>query len=103
MRRYSTLDFVIKDETHMFHFFNYVYGHIYHLQDEKSEYMRVFRWIKFKMKLGFECWRRQCKLQDLIKQAIMQTIDESRALAIANLQKHLYPEPPDDGAPVYSQ
>lgn len=65
--------------------------------------MNVFTCLKFKMKLGFECWRRGCKLQDLVKQAILKTIDETRVLAIANLQKHLYSDHPDDGAPAYSQ
>ena len=52
------------------------------------------------MKLGYECWRRECKLAELVKQAISKTIDESRALAIYNLQKHVKS---DDGAPTYSK
>lgn len=81
---------MIKDETHMLHFFNFVWGQIHgQQQDEDSSHLKVFRLLKFKMKLGYECWRRECSLQDLVSQAIVQTIEETRALSIASLQRHM--------------
>ena len=52
------------------------------------------------MKLGYECWKRNCKLEDLIKAAISKTIDESRILSLYNLQKQVWP---DDGVPQFSE
>ena len=48
--------------------------------------MTIFRKLKFKMKLGYECWKRGCELQKLILDAIQKTLDESLDLATAKLQ-----------------
>ena len=85
MRRYSSLDFVIQDEDNLAAFFNYVWYTIY--QQDDSKFMTVFRLLKFKMKIGYECWKRNCKLEELIKSAISKTIEESRILSLYNLQK----------------
>ena len=61
--------------------------------------MGVFFKLKFKMKLGFECFRQGCQLQDLVVDAIAKTIEEKRALAIDYAQKFMNSE---DGVPAYS-
>ena len=47
--------------------------------------MSVIQKMKFKMKLGFECWKRSCTLVELVLQSIDKTLNESQALAISNL------------------
>ena len=54
LRRYSSLDFMIKEENHMTAFFHVVWAVIYAQQD--SQFMSVYRKLKFKMKLGYHCW-----------------------------------------------
>ena len=54
LRCYSSLDFMIKEENHMTAFFQVAWAVIYAQQD--SQFMSVFRKLKFKMKLGYFCW-----------------------------------------------
>ena len=58
--------------------------------------MQLFRNLKFKMKLGYECWSKGCELKKLVIDAIARTLDESLSLATANLQIYLNM---DDGVP----
>ena len=60
LRRYSTLDFQIKDELHAIAFFHVAWRAVYKVED--SEFMSVYRRLKFKMKLGYNCWKRGCEL-----------------------------------------
>ena len=60
LQRYSTLDFQIQNEENMTAFFHVVWRIVYKLKD--SDFMDIFRKLKFKMKLGYECWRRGCEL-----------------------------------------
>ena len=83
MRTFSTLDFVILDEGHMSAFLN-VMGRLVEKQKD-SQFMSVIQKMKFKMKLGFECWKRSCTLVELVLQSIDKTLNESQALAISNL------------------
>jgi len=57
MRRFSTLDFIIKDDGHMMAFLNVIGRRVY--QQTDSEFIKVFRKMKFKMKLSYECWRQK--------------------------------------------
>ena len=59
-------------------FFHVVWRIVYKLKD--SDFMDIFRKLKFKMKLGYECWRRGCELQQLILDAIKKTLKETLAL-----------------------
>ena len=68
---------------HMAAFFNVAWRAVYHQSD--SEFMSIYRKLKFKMKLGYECWRQGCELQQLILNAIQKTLDEKLALASAKL------------------
>ena len=49
-------------------FFHVAWRAVYGQKD--SEFMDVYRKLKFKMKLGYECWKRGCELQKLILDAI---------------------------------
>lgn len=91
------MDFVIKDEGHLAALFHYAWRKVYGQSD--SEFMGVFGKLKFKMKLGFECFRQGCQLHVLILDAISKTIDEKKALAIDTVQKFMYSE---DGVPAFS-
>lgn len=75
-------------------FFHVAWRAVYGQKD--SEFMDVYRKLKFKMKLGYECWKRGCELQKLILDAIEKTLDESLALSTAKLQKFVKM---DDGVP----
>ena len=57
MRRYSTLDFVVKNESHLMALLHCM-GYCLYKQCD-SAFMAVFRKLKFKMKLGYECWRQR--------------------------------------------
>ena len=97
MRRYSSLDFTIKDENNMYAFFHVAWRLVYHVND--SIFMNIFRLIKIKMKMGYECWRRGCQLQELILDGIKKTLEESLAYSTAMVQKFVNSE---DGVPAYS-
>lgn len=43
-------------------------------QLKNSRFMRLYRNLKFKMKLGYECWKQDCKLSHLVIDAINKTI-----------------------------
>ena len=96
MRTFSTIDFAIADEQDLMAFY-YVIGRII-LKQKDNKFFNVFRKLKFKMKLGYECFERGFKLSTLFRKAIEKTLDESEALAISNLQKHFLMS---DGAPDY--
>lgn len=98
MRRYSTLDFVVKHEAHLMALLHCMGYHLYKQSD--SSFMTVFRNLKFKMKLGYECWRQRSQLKDIVVQAIAKTLQERHTLAIASIQRAIYAE---DGVPTFSQ
>ena len=41
------------------------------------------------MKLSYECWKRNCVLTKLVRDAIWKTIEEKEELIVASLQKHI--------------
>ena len=43
---------------------------------KNSKFMSIYRNLKFKMKLGYECWKQDCKFSDLVVEAISKTIEE---------------------------
>ena len=72
---------------HMTAFFHVAWCAIYGL--DESQLMNTFHQLKFKMKLGYECWRRGCELPVLILEAINTTLNESMALSTYKLQKYV--------------
>ena len=48
------------------------------------------------MKIGYECWRRDCKIQELLLDAIRITLKEKLDLSTAMVQKYIYSA---DGVP----
>lgn len=53
VREFSTLDFIVRDEGHLQALFYYAWSNIYALTE--SKFMSVYRKLKFKMKLAYEC------------------------------------------------
>lgn len=74
MRQYSTLDFVVKNEDQMLALLN-VLSHKYYEQVDGSM-TRIFMKMRFRMKLSYEFWRRNCKLSELFYHAIDKTLSE---------------------------
>ena len=83
MRRYSTLDLRVKNENDMMALIHVLGRHVYKQTD--SAFMGVYHKLRFKMKLGYECWKKNCELSKLVLGAIKKTIDETKALAIATV------------------
>lgn len=96
--RDHTIDFVVKDEGQCMALLNFAGRVAYHQTD--SDFLTVFRKLKFKMKLGYECWRQGLRLQDIANKAIEKTLREKRLVVVASIQKYIFAE---DGVPTYSQ
>lgn len=47
--------------------------------------MALFMKLKFKSKLGYECWRRGVKLRALVNHAVKVTLEETRELSQVQL------------------
>ena len=86
-RAFSTLDLVVKDDGDLMALLHYAGRTIFKQSD--NEVLAIFRKLKFKMKLGYECWRQRLQLHDLVKQAITKTLEEKKVCAVANLQKYM--------------
>ena len=50
------------------------------------------------MKLSYECWRRQLRMQDLFYTALKETLSEMRLLALYKLQRMVAKIAPADEA-----
>ena len=96
IREFSTLDFVVPNENDMMALIHVMARIIYNFAD--NSFLGIYRRLKFKMKIGYECWKKNCELSELLMKAIKQTIDETEALAIFQIQKHL---DVSDGTPEY--
>jgi hypothetical protein len=72
----TTLDFVIIDPEHMMTLLSFLCKKIYKLKNdtEWKAIMRVYQWLKFKMKLGFECHTRKIEIREVVIGAIIKTI-----------------------------
>jgi hypothetical protein len=70
----STLNFVIKDEGHMMAFLHYTGRKLYHQTD--SAIVSVFLKLRFKMKLGYECWLLRSQPYTIVVNAIQKTLNE---------------------------
>ena len=79
MRRYSTLDFVVKDEANMMALLHVTGRQFYNQAD--SDFLRIFRMLKMKMKMGYECWHKGKDFKDLVLESIDKTIEEKLTLA----------------------
>lgn len=87
MRKFSWIDFVVPDNDDMMALLHVSVRLI--KKDETSEFFKFFRNLKFKMKLGYECWRRNCILPELFREAIAQTIAEKEELAVDRLKRYI--------------
>lgn len=94
----STLDLVIKDQGHMMAFLNVLGRRLYRQTDDA--FLQVFKKLRFKMKLGYECWRTRSCIKKVVLRAIRRTVREKKVLATVGIQKFLYEE---DGAPSFSK
>ena len=81
-----TLDFVVKDEGHMMALLNILGRSVYGCQD--GSFLKLYMQLKFKAKLGYECWRKHKSLRSLVMQAILQSVKEM-ALISANKLNNL--------------
>lgn len=66
-RKYSTLDFVIPQDEELMALLH-VGGRF--ICKYQTEYLSLIRKLKLKMKLSYECWKRNCVLTQLVKDAI---------------------------------
>ena len=87
MRKFSWIDFVVPDNDDMMALLHVSVRLI--KKDETSEFFKMFRYLKFKMKLGYECWRRNCMMPELFREAIAQTIAEKEELAVDRLKRYI--------------
>ena len=74
---------MVKDENDMMALIHVLGRQVYNQTD--SAFLSVYHKLKFKMKLGYECWKKDCELSWLVLAAIKKTIDETKALAIATV------------------
>ena len=74
MKRFSSLNLVIKDESHMMALLNVLGREFYDQTD--SSILRVYGMLKIKMKCGYECWRLNKTIKQLVQNAIKKTIIE---------------------------
>ena len=92
--RYSTLDFVIEDETHLMAFLHVMAFNVYSAESNNSslinDLMLIYNKIKIKCKIGFECWKRHIKLVQLFKDAIKKTVKERESLAVHMVHRQLF-------------
>ena len=65
-----------------------------------SKFLKVFRMMKLKMKLAYECWNQRLALQDIFSKAIEQTLEENQVLTIVAVQRQMLLDT-SDGAPSY--
>ena len=70
---------------------------LYHLADNKI--MKVYKWFRFKMKIGYECWIQEKHFKSLILEAIQKTLKEKLYFTTAQMQKTIKL---DDGVPEYN-
>ena len=87
MRRFAWIDFVVPDNDDMMALLHVSVRLI--KKDESSEFFKLFRNLKFKMKLGYECWKRNCIFPELFREAIAQTIAEKEELAVDKLKRYI--------------
>ena len=97
MRRYSTLDFVVKDEANMMALLHVTGRQFYNQAD--GDFLRIFRFLKMKMKMGYECWLQGKDFKQLVIDSINKSIEEKLSLASAQIQKCINV---DDGVPEYN-
>ena len=61
-----------------------------------ATYRRLYNKLKFRMKLGYECWQKQIDIKDLFFTAIKKTLVENLKVAIKELQDFIHTK---DGVP----
>ena len=72
----TTLDFVIKDNTSLMVFLNVAGHHI--MQQDDSQFMRVYNKLKFKMKLSYGPWVQGKQFKWFVVDALKKTVEEKR-------------------------
>ena len=90
----TTLDFVISDCADMMAFLSIMSRHIYKLKEDTQSHsmMRIFSWLKLKMKLAHEAFMSSVEMKDVVAKAIHQTVAEKSILTRSNLQKFIQNE-----------
>lgn len=68
----TTLDLVIECGPSLLALIHVVHRHIYQCRD--NEFLYLYKMMKFKMKLAYECWIKKIRLGELIQRAIFKTI-----------------------------
>ena len=56
-----------------------VHHHVY--KPEGSDFLRLYRRLKFKMKMSYEAWVQRVKLKDLVLRAIFKTLNQLQNFA----------------------
>ena len=62
--------------------------HIYKPKDESElhDFMRIFVWLKFKMKLSYEFYSQRLEMNEVVTNAIHKTVEENCNVARSELQ-----------------
>ena len=68
----TTLDLVIRDEKNMLALLHFLHLQVY--TPENVQFMRMYKMMKFKMKIYFECWKRKTSVSELFMLAILRTV-----------------------------
>ena len=98
-----TADFVIKDMREMMYLLHVLQHRT--MQEPvpgQKGCLRGLKVVKVKMKLSYECWRLQLRMQDLFYSALKETLSEMRLLALYKLQRMVARAAPAD-APASSE
>ena len=83
----TTLDLVIECGPSLLALIHVVHRHVYQSQD--IEFLYLYKMMKFKMKLAYECWIKKIRIGELIQRAIFKTIVDYQCLSAYHLKKFL--------------
>ena len=70
---------------------------VYNLQD--NAILKLYMQLKFKAKLGYECWRKRKSFKSLVLSAILKSVKELALISANNLNSLLVHA---DGVPQFS-
>ena len=80
-----TLDLQIEDMKVLMALINVIYRNVY--KPSNNDYMKLYKQMKFRMKLAYEAWSRKISVGTLIHYGVLKTlqqklIDQSRLLKL---------------------
>lgn len=70
---YTTFDIVVKDYNDLFCLLHFVFKKLF-APEEHVNFMRLFKCLKFKMKVQYEAWNRKLSVGTFINFAILKTL-----------------------------